>query len=344
MTIGLRYQDGHTRTFYQDGSRVRMANPSGTDDGEAHIIDLKTSEHIIVYDDAKAYYDFNKSLAPLRAAYKEYEKTHRTDRKKRAPDVSYRPLGEVRRVSGFACAMYERLEAGKPTYPLCFAPWGSAVGPREDFLWFDDLIERMISDVAGRRAKFQPHMLALEEGLVLWMSGTDDDGSRDTIEVVQISRDPVPAALLHVPSDYKEFSRPLTASEHPKIGPPPMDDGRPRFSFDRKLTTIIVVMMSFVIGVAVVMEALLLHLAACVLVEQNRFRQALLAAAVTMVAMFALGLMRLPPVVGTAFGVFVNFAGLKIAYGASVLRTLALWVLSSVFAVVIVLVVFQVFH
>ena len=38
MTIGLRDQLGHTRTFYQDGSRIRIANPSGSDEGEARLM------------------------------------------------------------------------------------------------------------------------------------------------------------------------------------------------------------------------------------------------------------------------------------------------------------------
>ena len=75
MTIGLRDQLGHTRTLYQDGSRIRIANPSGTDDGEARIVDLTATEHVIVYDDAKAYYDYNKTLAKLREVAGEIDKT-----------------------------------------------------------------------------------------------------------------------------------------------------------------------------------------------------------------------------------------------------------------------------
>ena len=328
MTIGLRHEKSFVRTFYQDGSRVRIANPSGTDDGEARIVDLKTSEQVVVYDDARAYYDLGKSLAQLRAAVERNQKEHPSDRKK-PPAVSYHSLGAARHVAGFACAMYERLVDGLLDAKVCFAPWGGAVGPREDFLWFDQLIERLATAEGERSHKRPLHTLAQEEGLVLWVAQINDDRSLDTMEVVKLSRDPVPFALLHVPSDYKEFSRPLTASEHPKIGPPPMDDRFTWRSLDGKLTGIIVIMMSIAIGMGVVVNAVLLHLAASIVIEQNRFRQALLATAIIWVVQIPIGLLRLPEIFSVAFGAFSVFAGLKIAYGASIGRTVALFVMEA---------------
>jgi hypothetical protein len=328
MTIGLREKSGETRTFYQDGSRVRIVNPSGTNDGEAYVVDLKTSEHVVVYDDAKAYYDLGKSLAQRRAAVEPNQKEHPSDRKK-PPAVSYRSLGVARHVAGIACAMYQRLIDGLLDAKVCFAPWGGAVGPREDFLWFDELVER-VSTAAGEHSHKRPfHTLAQEEGLVLWVARINADRGLDTMEVVKLSRDPVPFALLHVPSDYKEFSRPLTASEHPKIGPPPMDDRFTWRSLDGKVTAIIVIMMSIAIGLGFVVNALLLHLAASVVIENNRFRQALLATAIIWVVQIPIELLRLPTSFRVAFGAFTAFAGLKIAYGASVGRTIALFVMEA---------------
>ena len=331
MTIAWRDHLGHTRTFYQDGSRVRISNPGGTDEGEAQIVDLKTTERIVVYDDARAYYDYNKSLAPLRSAVEQYLKKHPPDRKK-PPAVSYRALGTVRHVAGLACAMYERVRDGKPDAELCFAPWGGTVGPREDFLWFDELIERMAADVGARSPKRHPHRLAKEEGLALWTSETDDDGKRDTMEIVQINRDPVPFAMLHVPSDYKEFSRPLTASEHPKLGPPPMDDARTRRTASelRKFAGFAALLLAFGLIVGVLINAAFLHLFASVVMEQPRFTQALVAALIISVVVTVEELIHLPSVIETAFGMFTIFAALKISYGASTLRTLAMCAVPAV--------------
>ena len=177
MTIALRDQAGQTRTFYQEGSRIRIANPSGTDDGEAQIVDLKTTEHVIVYDDAKAYYDYNKTLAKLREVAGEIKKTHARELKRRAPVISFRSLGEARRVNGLACAMYEQIVDGKAESQLCVAPWGGRVGAREDFVWFDAFMDRMASDIIGspgRSAKSLIHVLARAEGLVVSMSSTND--------------------------------------------------------------------------------------------------------------------------------------------------------------------------
>src|SRR5436190_18439280 len=104
MTMALRDDNGQTRTFYQDGSRVRIVNPSGTDDGEARIVDLKSTEHIVVYDDAKAWCDYNKTVAQLRAAFDLLKKTHQPDKQGQKPTVSYRALGENRQLNGFSCA------------------------------------------------------------------------------------------------------------------------------------------------------------------------------------------------------------------------------------------------
>ena len=335
MTIGLRDQLGHTRTFHQDGSRIRIANPSGTDDGEARIVDLKTTEHVIVYDDAKAYYDYNKALAKLRAAVDELRKTQPPERKKPVPAISFRSLGEERRLNGLACAMYERAVDGKADAQLCFAPWGGTVGAREDFVWFDAFMDRMASDIGGspgRSAKTEIHVLARAEGLVVWMSSTNDDGSTDTLEIVKLSRDPLPAAMFHVPPDYKEFSRPLSASEHPHIGPPPMDDGRVRR--DRRssgrVSGVVGLVLAFAIIIGLLIHAAFLHLAASVVIDESRFMQALVAAVIISGVLVVVELIGLPPVIQVAFGGFTVFAALKISYGASIGRTLALCVVSLV--------------
>lgn len=328
MTIALRDQDGHTRTCYQDGSRVRVANPSGDDDGEAQIVDLKTNEHVIVYDDAKAYTDFKKAVAAFQAAAGQDEKTRPHEKKKRAPVISYRALGAARHVGGLACAMYERLSNGTPDAKICFAPWGGAVGPREDFLWFDELIERIAS--GGGRPKQHIHTLAQEEGLVLWIAQVNDEGRTDTMEIVKLSRDPVPATLLHVPSDYKEFSRPLTASEHPKLGPPPMDDGRAHSTerLPKGFGGIVALVLAFGLIVGTLIHAAILHLAASIVIDQARFMQAVVATVIISIVVTVVEVIGPPEAFAMAFTFFTVFAGLKISYGVSVARTLALCVVS----------------
>jgi len=325
MTLAIRDQEGHTRTFYQDGSRIRIANPSGDDDGEAHIVDLKTTEHVIVYDDAKTYYDFNKSIAG-----EHVEKTPSGGRKKPAPVVSYRALGKARHVAGLACAMYERLVDGTLDARICFAPWGGAVGSREDFAWFDALVDRVTAELPERNPARRVDAIAKAEGLVLWRTRVNDDGSTDTIEIVKLDRDPVPAALLHVPPDYKEFSRPLTASEHPKVGPPPMDDGDAHRSprIPKGYGGIVALVLAFGLIVGVLINAALLHLAASIVIDQARFLQAVVATLIVWGVTTVVELIGLPSVITTVFVLFSAFAGLKITYGASVARTLALCVVS----------------
>lgn len=330
MTIVQRNQAGHTWTFYQDGSRVRIANSSLDDDGEAQIVDLKTDEHVIVYDDAKAYTDFKKAVAAYQAATAQAEKKRAPEKKKREPVISYRALGKARHVGGLACALYERLSDGMADAKICFAPWGGAVGPREDFLWLDQLIERLNAVVSGRGPKRRLHTLAQEQGLVVWIAVVNDDRGLDTMEIVKLSRDPVPATLLHVPADYKAFSRPLTASERPKLGPPPLDDGAahrtPRVP--KEYQGMVALILAFGLIVGVLINAALLHLAAMIVIDRPRFMQALVANLIIWGVTTVVELIGLPSVITTGFVFFAAFAGLKIAYGASVARTLALCVVS----------------
>lgn len=337
MTMALRDENGQTRTFYQDGNRVRIVNPSGTDDGEARIVDLKSTEHVVVYDDAKAWYDYNKTVAQLRAAFDQLKKTHPPDKQAPKPTVTYRALGENRQVNGFQCAMYEHLSDGKVEEQICFAAWGGAVGAREDFVWFDDLMRRMAGDFASEAdkkamARAQTQMFAREEGLPVSSSWTNADGSRGLLEIAKVSRDPLLPALFHVPSDYKEFSRPLTASEHPKLAPLPIDDPRTRVRSSPRISGPMAIMIGFVLLIGLLIHAALLHLAATVVLERARFTQAFVAAAVSSIALVVLRLIGLPPLLALPFAAFIVFAALKISYGASIARTIALFIVSMLIA------------
>jgi len=336
MTIAMRDGRGQTITFYQDGSRIRIGNPSGTDDGEARIIDLKTTEHVVVYDDAKAYYDYNKTLAQVRAAMERLGKQIKPDHK--SSTVSFRALGETRQVNGFSCAMYEQLVDGRADGQICFAAWGGAVGAQEDFAWFDEFMRRMTSDVGGklaRKAMAKVSLMGRPEGLPVWSSSTNNDGTPDVSEIAKISRDPLPAAMFHVPADYKEFERPLTASEHPKIGPPPMEDVRPRGRAKMRLSGLGAIMLAFAILVSLMIQAFLLHLAASLVLENARFLQAFVASVIMGGVLTVVELVGLPPILAAPFGLFTVFAALKIAYGASIGRTLALLVVAGLIMVAV---------
>jgi len=164
------------------------------------------------------------------------------------------------------------------------------------------------------------------------LSMVDDDGTRETLEVVTLNRDPLPPAMFQLPADYKESSRRLTASEHPHIDTARADGRRAPDREVRRVMGIVIVLIAIVIIIAFCVDAFILHIAASIVVDHARFRQALLASAIIWVVLVAVELMRLPSIIAGAFGLFTNFAGLKIAYGASVPRTVALCFVSGLVA------------
>jgi len=124
----------------------------------------------------------------------------------------------------------------------------------------------------------------------------------------------------------------LIASEHPHIDTPRADGGQ---SGEKpRITGLLIAVLSIAVIIGLSVHAFILHLAASVVIDQARFRQALLASAIMCVVLVAVELMRLPSIVSTAFGAFTTFAALKIAYGASVPRTLALFFVSILIAVI----------
>ena len=68
MTIEYRDGRGRTMTFRQEGSRIRVEVSPAKDDPEdvTSIVDLKTNERVIVYDEVRAYFDVSKVLARTR--------------------------------------------------------------------------------------------------------------------------------------------------------------------------------------------------------------------------------------------------------------------------------------
>ena len=337
-----------TYTFQQDGSRIRIPNPSGSDEGEARLIDLKTSLNVLVYDDAKGYVDLNKGFAELRPLFERELKAHPRARKATADGTSYRALGETRTVSGISCAMYERVVGGRADDQLCIAPWGGPVGAKEDFAWFEAFVDRTVEDVAGNvgRAR-QARSRNTTPGFALWESSNGGDGGKSVMEVVKLNRDPLPPALFQIPGDYKEFSRRLTASEHPHVAVPRPEDvnvqSAPRGS-GLRVSGLLAIILAVGLLFALFVHAFILHLAANIVLEHPRFTQALVAVVINMGALIAFELMPLPPVLTLAFGAFGVFAGLNIAYGASSGRTVALFVVAAVITTIIGLLFHGIFH
>lgn len=68
MTVVYRDERGDTMTFYREGNRVRIGDLAGEDAGTATIVDLNTKQHLVVYDEVKAYYDYNKVMERVRPA------------------------------------------------------------------------------------------------------------------------------------------------------------------------------------------------------------------------------------------------------------------------------------
>ena len=83
-------------------------------------------------------------------------------------------------------------------------------------------------------------------------------------------------------------------------------------------------MLAFGIIIGLLIQAAFLHLAASVVIDDARFTQALVAAVIISGVQVVVELIGLPPVIKVAFGAFTVFAALKISYGASIPRTLAL--------------------
>ena len=333
-------------TFYQDGSRIRVEVPAGNDDDSlTTIIDLKSDERIVVYDDVKAYFDFNKALAVARGAIEQARKAQPPERRGEAETVSYRALGRTRTVNGFSCAMHEHLVGRRVVAEVCFALWGEEIGKKEDFAWFDGFMERMVADIGGKRGlAAMARSRDAAPGLAIWTSSIEDGGKREVTEVVKVSRDPLPATLFHVPSDYKEFSRPLSSSERSHGVPPPVDlssvpglkTAPPRAKL--QLSGAAAILLVIVLAIGLLIHTVLLHFAAGMVLDRPGFGQALVATTIFWLVAGFLWLVPLPGVISGAVGALATFASLKIAYGASVWRTLALAAVSGLIETLIGLV------
>jgi hypothetical protein len=326
MTIVYRNNRGETVTFAHDGDRVRMT--SGTDDGAAHIIDLKSKQHVVVYDNAKAYFDQNKAMAAVGAALERAGLGGKLRREIAKDGPRYRPLGKTQTVNGFSCAMYERVVARRVEAEVCLAPWGEAIGAEEDFAWVDATMAQAVEVVSGHPA---PRARDKAPGLRVWSSDVGDDGRREVTEVIKLSRDPLPAAMFQVPAGYKEISQPLTASERP---PPPDSVMAPASSTSTsrgRISGVAMILVGLFLVVGVLIQAGMLHLAASLVLDRPLFGQALVAMVIIWLATL-IGQAALPTALAVVFDALAVLVGLKISYGASLARTLALFVVCSVLA------------
>ena len=340
MTIVLRAGSRGTITFQQEGSRVRVELPADTDDDAmTTIVDLKSDERIVVYDDVKAYFDMNKMLAAARAAMESLRKSEPPERRRKEV-VSYRALGRTRTVNGFTCAMHQHVVGGKVEAEVCFALWGGPIGSKEDFAWYDAFFDRMVADLGGKRwLAGMARARDAAPGLAIWTSSIEGDRKREVMEIVKVSRDPLPVTLFHLPADYTEISRPLSASERSHGVPPPIDLSNvpglkkaepPRSGLRISGGAAIMIVIFLVVGL--VINALILHLAASMALDRPRFGQALVAATILWLVVGAVELLHLPEIFEVPLGLLAVFAGLKIAYGASMWRTLALGVVMVLIA------------
>lgn len=335
LTVVLRDGRGATVTYHNEGNRIRIENPTGDDPGEVGIVDLDTKRFLIVYPEVKAYFDFNKGLERARPLLEEAMKDTDPSQRPAAAGVSHRALGKTRTINGFSCAMYERVVADVVETEICFAPWGDAIGRPADFAWFDAYREHMTSQLGetGKRPA-TPHLSDKTLGLAVLTASPEAGGTRDHMEIVKITRGPLPPAMFIVPADYKEFSRPLTASEHVPRGSEPLDtswQNAPRPS-RKGISGIVALLIAVILIFGLLVHSIILHFAANLVLEHAMFTQALVAAIISWVALIAAELLHLPPVIGLGVCVFATFAALKIAYGASVPRTFALFALSALIA------------
>jgi hypothetical protein len=334
MTIVYRGEDGGSFTYQQEGSRVRISNPT-QDPGAVSLIDVETGRHVIVYDEVKAYFDVRKAMSQLRDAMGPAGRAKLAAEERRAANRRYRATGEVRTVNGFSCAMHERVVARQVDAQICYAKWGDGVGQSEDFAWLDAFWARMGSELLGKSRR-SPASLADDKalGLAVWTSSVEPDGTRSLTEVVKISRDPLPAALFDVPATYQEVKKPISASErvpNPAAAVTSGESASPaspiRIPGWMMLALVVVALVGWVF------QAAILHMAAYLVLARARFTYALIAGAILWATMFVAYLLHLPRVLDFAVGGLANFASLKIAYGAPTGKTVLLFVVSCVLAV-----------
>ncbi len=332
MTLAFGFGPGKTVTYQQQGSRIRILNPSGDDEGEVVIVDLETKKRIVVYDDAKAYFDYNKALGAVRDAVGpaalaklDSEVRHRPVRTTR-----YRATGEVRTVNGFSCAMYQRVVGRRVDAQICFAQWGDAIGREEDFAWLNALADGFAVAMLGKRPR-APASRADEKrpGLDIWESTVDPNGTQSVVEIVKLSRDPLPAALFTVPADYREVSKALGPNERQAL-PAAASGGQGASSpSPRQLSSAVMILLIVVMVVGLLIHAGILHLTANIVLDRARFPYALIAATVAWVVLIVANLFHLPLGLEIAVVGLATFVGLKISYGAPIGQTVLLFVVSG---------------
>jgi hypothetical protein len=344
MTMVFRWGPSRTMKLSQEDSRVRDEIPPGPNEPEGDrltaIVDLKTSERVLVYDDVKAYFDMNKTLAAVRVAVERAGKGK--PRERRPPAATYRTLAQPKTINGYTCEMYQRLVAGRADGEVCFVLWGDAIGPKEDFEWLDTFFDRMVSDIAGKRGlAMMSRARENTPGLAIWTSSTNQDGKREVLELVTLRREALPSAMFHVPAEYTETPRPLTASERSTSGPPVAEVAKGAGAQNAvrrsglKLSGLAAILIIAVLGFGLLVHSALLHIAACIVIDHPRFMQALIATAIVWLMSGFIWVLGLPPVLGVPVGALATFAGVKMSYGVSVPRTIALFIVSGVISVML---------
>jgi hypothetical protein len=130
------------------------------------------------------------------------------------------------------------------------------------------------------------------------------------------------------------MERPITASERSTSGPPPADFSKTAGAQrpGLKISGLAAILLVFVLGFGVLIHSGLLHLAANIVIDRPRFMQAIVATIILWVVGGFVSLFGLPWILGLPVSAFATFAGLKISYGISWPRTLALWVVSMLIA------------
>jgi hypothetical protein len=255
-----------------------------------------------------------------------------------ADAVSFRALGKSRTINGLSCVMYERVSAGRVDAEICFAPWGDSIGQPADFAWVEATMQHMARQWFGETSKRHGASSAKDDrpGLAIWTSSIADDGTRDVSEIVNISRGPLPPALFTVPADYKETSRPLSASERIGRGPMLATDvswrPAPQPAMSGRVSGLLAIVITILLVFGLLVHSAVLHLAANLVIQDAMFMQALVAAIISWVVLIVVELLHLPSAVSLGACAFTTFAALKIAYGASVPRTIALFLVSGLIA------------
>lgn len=320
VTVVYRRGDGHTETWYGDGTRFRVQF-GGADIGL--VVDGEPPRLFLVYDERKAFFDLSSALRKARRGVGQLP----PELEERGPPPgphAYVPSRERRIVGGFQCEMYQRLEGGRVTDEACLVPWGPAVGQPQDYAFMITAAGYLKKAFFGKARTGIPAAPRDGDapGFAVWQQEIRADRSRgELVEVESVRTGAIPPAVFALPAGAREVDGALEPSSAGR--PTPRSAEAPAAKRRRRPPAFVALLVTF--GALLVFgHAVLIDLAAGLVYPHTRFVNALFATLVVWVVGVPLAALELPIYVQAPADLLAAFGGLKLAYGATNARTTAL--------------------